>query len=98
MFNISLIKLLIYISLWTKDPRPHLDCSGKGRERFELEGIQEDIQSITFNDNDMVEFYLDDITRFKELQKLQFKTNQLTRIIESQESIELTNVKYVFLK
>ena len=85
-------------SLYLKNPRPHLDCSGKSKTRFDLMSVHNETRSITFNYNGLVEFYIDDLARFPNLQKIQFRTNKLTRLVPSSQNLRLEKVMYLFLK
>jgi len=78
-------------------PLPHLNCSGTGQTRLDPKGVLEDTKSISLSYNDMIEFHVDDLEKFKKLVKLVIKSNQLKRVVPSTKNLTLTDVNSLTL-
>jgi len=76
---------------------PHLNCSGANLTRLRVKGVVEDTKSISLSYNRMLEFHIDDLEPFPNLEKLELKSNQLTRIVASSSSKKLKMNSVIFV-
>ena len=82
---------------WWGMPLPHLDCSEANLTRLPVKGALENTKSISLSYNRMLEFHIDDLEPFPNLEKLELKFNQLTRIVASSSSpkLKLNSVNFI---
>ncbi|XP_078495033.1 uncharacterized protein LOC100179272 [Ciona intestinalis] len=83
------------IALWFTDPLPHLNCSGKGHKRLDVEGVVSDAKSLTVSYNDLVELQVDDLEEFTQLTKLELKMNKLVRISPSTTNLTISTLVFL---
>lgn len=91
------MKKLTMFRAWYKMPLPHLNCSGNGHTRLDVEGVIDDVRSISISYNGLIELYIEDLKRFTKLEKIDARTNNLQRIIPSETTV-LETVTSISLK
>ena len=78
-------------------PLPNLNCTGTGQNRFEVDGVLEDIVSISLSYNDLIELHVEDLQKFSKLIKVEVKSNNLQRIVDFNSNFTLNKVTSISL-